>query len=181
LLCISLSPAKQIGVRMALPALGFGIAFVGAELGRGRAGRGVRLLTGLLLGWYAGNALLAYPHYLPYFNELAGGPRLPHQGHFYLADSNLDWGQDLIRLAQWQREKNVPELWLDLGGLVDPAVYGIRFRFSDCRPERGWHAVSVNMVLGLDEFRGQRECYALFHSRKPVDRVGASIWIYRLP
>jgi len=32
------------------------------------------------------------PHYLAYFNELAGGPA---NGFKELADSNLDWGQDL--------------------------------------------------------------------------------------
>ena len=33
-----------------------------------------------------------FPHYLAYFNELAGGPL---NGWRSLADSNIDWGQDL--------------------------------------------------------------------------------------
>ena len=38
------------------------------------------------------------PNYLAYFNQLAGGPS---QGYKHLADSSLDWGQDLPALKQW--------------------------------------------------------------------------------
>ena len=38
------------------------------------------------------------PHYLAYFNELAGGPA---NGFKELVDSNLDWGQDLKNLKLW--------------------------------------------------------------------------------
>jgi hypothetical protein len=38
------------------------------------------------------------PHYLAYFNVLAGGPA---NGWRHLVDSSLDWGQDLPGLAEW--------------------------------------------------------------------------------
>ena len=54
--------------------------------------------------WYAGGTLRQHPHHLAYFNEIAGGPA---NGWRLLVDSNLDWGQDLKRLAAWMRENGV--------------------------------------------------------------------------
>ena len=67
--------------------------------GRG-AGRSGLALVGLLGAWYAGGTLRQHPHHLAYFNEIAGGPA---NGWRLLVDSNLDWGQDLERLAAWMR------------------------------------------------------------------------------
>ena len=39
-----------------------------------------------------------WPHYLAYFNIVAGGPR---HGYRRLVDSSLDWGQDLSELKRW--------------------------------------------------------------------------------
>jgi hypothetical protein len=49
------------------------------------------------VGWYGFAAISSYPNYIAYFNELAGGP---YGGHRVLLDSNLDWGQDLLRIKQ---------------------------------------------------------------------------------
>ena len=43
-----------------------------------------------LAAWHAAESLVAHPYYLAYFNQLARG----HEDRV-LADSNLDWGQDL--------------------------------------------------------------------------------------
>ena len=60
----------------------------------------VRVLPVLTIGWLAWESLAIYPHYLSYFNELAGGPR---HGYRYLVDSSLDWGQDLPGLIALDR------------------------------------------------------------------------------
>lgn len=63
------------------------------------------------------------PHYLAYFNELAGGPR---QGYRVLVDSNLDWGQDLKGLKSWIDHNKIGEpIWLSYFGMADPRYYGI--------------------------------------------------------
>src|SRR6185369_10959616 len=54
--------------------------------------------TLLLLGWHVFESIAIRPDYLAYFNELAGGPS---EGYRHLADSSLDWGQDLPALKQW--------------------------------------------------------------------------------
>ena len=72
--------------------------------------------------WYGAGTLRVHPHHLAYFNEIAGGPA---NGWRLLVDSNLDWGQDLKRLARWMRTNDVPRLKLSYFGSADPAYYGI--------------------------------------------------------
>ena len=143
-----------------------------------------RILLGmgaLLLIWYAGDSVLAYPHYLAYFNELAGGPRWPNRGYRLLADSNLDWGQDWIRLKKWQDENRVSELAVAGFGKVDPAVFGVHYQKAACPPGPGYLAVSANLVLGLDPFHEGKSCYSFLQKQPPVGYAGPAVWIYRLP
>jgi hypothetical protein len=52
-------------------------------------------------------------HFLGYFNEAAGGPL---EGYRHLADSNVDWSQDLVRLREWmRREPGAPVALLQSG------------------------------------------------------------------
>jgi hypothetical protein len=91
---------------------------------------------GVLAGWrrsvvpllLAAGALLANvriaPHYLAFFNVLAGGPA---NGHRLLADSSLDWGQDLPGLARWLARNNAgpgaARVYLSYFGTGDPDYY----------------------------------------------------------
>ena len=65
---------------------------------RRRASNGAGVATVVLLAWHVGESVDIRPNYLAYFNQLAGGPS---QGYKHLADSSLDWGQDLPALKQW--------------------------------------------------------------------------------
>ena len=56
------------------------------------------MATLALLAWHVAESMSIRPSYLAYFNQLAGGPS---QGYLHLADSSLDWGQDLPSLKQW--------------------------------------------------------------------------------
>ncbi|MCX6761409.1 MAG: glycosyltransferase family 39 protein [Candidatus Moranbacteria bacterium] len=47
--------------------------------------------------------VVAYPYYMSYFNQMAGGPK---NGYRYATDSNADWGQDLKRLRVWINDYN---------------------------------------------------------------------------
>jgi hypothetical protein len=117
-----------------------------------------RLALALLLAAYAISFAFATPRYLSYFNFLAGGSG---GGWRYLLDSNIDWGQDLVRLADWMRRNEVDEIDLAYFGTADPAAHGIRFRKvfmvhdfhpsrRSVRPEPGRIvAVSVNLLQGL--------------------------------
>lgn len=121
-LAVLTGSALNLGVRHLLPVtLLLAIAAGGvwpqrrAEITH-QARRWLVLRTALivaLLGWLAAGTLRAAPHFLGYFNEAVGGWR---NGHHHLADSNLDWGQDLLRLEAYLRRNPVSPLWLAQAG-----------------------------------------------------------------
>ncbi|MCX6985694.1 MAG: glycosyltransferase family 39 protein [Lentisphaerae bacterium] len=57
-----------------------------------------------LLLWFLAESLAIWPHYLAYFNQIAGGPK---NGYRHLVDSSLDWGQDLKGLGKWLKSKGL--------------------------------------------------------------------------
>jgi hypothetical protein len=83
-------------VRHAL--LYFPLAAVAA--GAALASPAVRLRRAATLGALVVAAVeiaTVHPHELSFFNALAGGPE---GGRRFFVDSNLDWGQDLLRLSE---------------------------------------------------------------------------------
>ncbi len=185
ILAMSTAVNKQMGIRMVLPALPFMFACGGcaivflwntSSIPRKKAFFQALIIAALV--WHCAYALLSYPHYISSFNLLAGGPGLSHHGHRYLADSNLDWGQDWIRLEHWQKRNNVESLSLAHFGIVDPAIYGVTYTKDHCRLRPGYLAVSANLVLGVDPF--WRDCYTVLQDREPFAKAGASVWIYRI-
>ena len=120
----SLTSKLNIGHRHILPTYPVLFILVG-----GLAAPGV--LTGLwrmlvpavlVLGQVAANVRVA-PHYLAYFNVIAGGPE---EGYRYLVDSSLDWGQDLPGLKTWLNEHARGEpVFLSYFGTGEPDYYGL--------------------------------------------------------
>jgi len=76
-----------------------------------------------LLALQIGESLNIRPHYLSYFNLLAGGPS---EGYKHLVDSSLDWGQDLPALASWLSEHRHPgeAVFLSYAGTDRPSRFG---------------------------------------------------------
>jgi hypothetical protein len=119
----------------------------------------------------------AHPDYLPYFNQLAGG----HPERILL-DSDLDWGQDLGRLADTLRSRGVPYVWIAYHGKVDLSRQGLP-PFTELPPEQpvtGWVAASL-FSLALGEQGGPIDSYAWLRPYQPVARVGHSILLYYIP
>ena len=130
------------------------------------------------------------PHYLAYFNELAGGPG---NGYKQLVDSNLDWGQDLKSLKLWLDEKKITEpIYLCYFGMADPRYYGIlhfnlpggcpfepQQHFDVLKPG-GLIAISATNLQGVYFSQADRDAWKriLEHSA-PVDTIGYSIFIYK--
>ncbi len=191
---VATQSALNIGYRHLLPMLPF-LAVLTAGLAARRnggvvgrrlaiAGAGALLLT----------SLIAHPHYLSYFNQVAGGPA---QGSTWLSDSNIDWGQDLIRLRVWQAANGEPLLKLSWFGTADPAYYGVLHEplpglprhfdlwwdppFDREQPEPGVYAISVSNLAEPPLLPAEKTVYAWFRARKPDARVGYSIHIFRVP
>jgi hypothetical protein len=80
------------------------------------------LIVAGLLAWHVGESVWIAPHYLAYFNELAGGPA---SGSDHLVDSSLDWGQDLPGLKAWLDQNKLPgeDAYLAYFGSGEPHYY----------------------------------------------------------
>ena len=148
-----LTSSYNIGHRHLLPIYPVVIVLAGASVGWGSGWTGRWVIAGCLAWLLVGN-LGIHPNYLCYFNELIGGPR---NGYRYLAASNVDWGQNMKRLADYARSHPREKIKLAYHGSGDPRRYGFECdiiissaplgRLADLAP--GTYVVSVNHLLGL--------------------------------
>lgn len=143
------------------------------------------IAVSFLFGWLILETLAVFPHFLSYYNELAGGPA---NGYRVAVDSNYDWGQDLIRLQRYVKERRIQKIALDYFGGGVPAYYlGERFEpwWSARGKPEGYFAISASFREGAlnptkDNFyRKPEDSYEWLKDEKPIDRVGYSIWIYK--
>lgn len=123
-LAFALSANLNLGVRHILPLLPTLFILAGVVATRFADSWRKAAIPGALLLAAALEVVPAWPNYLAFFNLPAGGER---GGLWLLGDSNLDWGQDLPALADWQRRNPGIRVWLAYFGQADPSRYGIRF------------------------------------------------------
>lgn len=188
---ISLFTPLNIGYRHLLPILPFLYLFLAANLPPWRVGRlPVPLIFAI---WLLGVALLAWPNYIPYFNWATGRAENRWQ---LLSDSNLDWGQDLPALAEWQSTHDGP-LYLSYFGTAHPSAYGLNFTalptwepgpeqlplarqtFNPHDPAPGFYAISVTNLQGL-VLGAASDTFAWFRAQVPVAQMGGSIFVYEV-
>lgn len=142
----------------------------------------------LLLGWYLFENLKVFPYYLTYFNQVAGGPK---GGYLYVVDSNVDWGQDAKRLADWVNANKITKISLDYFGWADAGYYlGNKYdwinagRYKNARefladnPGGGYIAVSKSFFMG--SMGNPEASYAWLDSYKPVADIGNSIFVWKI-
>ena len=139
-------------------------------------GRALRLavVLGIVL-LQATSALGVRPAYLQYFNFIVGGPQ---QGHHYVVDSNVDWGQDLPALEESLKELGGGKVWLAYFGRDCVDDYDI----DAVRPTQGsvtfakldFVAISATHLQGA--YTG--EVFREFRSLVPLATANHSIFIY---
>lgn len=192
-----------VGLRYCISILPFLYILVGAlwKMPWGKLRRVQAGAVAVLSVWYLGSSLSAYPNYLSYFNEFAGGPK---NGYKMLVDANLDWGQDLKALAEYLDEKGVDKVNLGYFGSADADYYGIDYDYLPSvglapknEGEKWWYEVTEPLppielkpgvyaisatVLASPIFlqEGFSDAYAPFRKLEPVDQVGNSILIYKI-
>jgi tetratricopeptide (TPR) repeat protein len=113
------------GVRHLLPVYPFLIVLVSfAAWNLAKRNRAAAALIAVLVACHVASSVRAFPNYIPYANELWGGPAKTHE---ILADSNVDWGQGLIAMQQYIRERHITNCWFAYFGslIVDVSYYGI--------------------------------------------------------
>lgn len=176
----------NIGLRHLLPIYPFCTLLAAAAvtaLSSSRRGRTVLAVAAAVWALELGRT---YPHNLAFFNQFVGGPA---NGHRYLVDSNLDWGQDLKGLKRWMAERGVDQIGLAYFGTADPSYYGIRytplpdtglFAGGPPVPPRlpGWVAVSATILSGAYGDDRSRVFYQPLRDRQPSATIGYSIHLY---
>jgi len=190
----SLFSSVNIGYRHLLPLLPFLFVFAGrvAAPPRGRQAapsprRALCLVICLgLLAWLLLGTVRLSPHYLAFFNQLAGGPA---QGYRVLVDSNLDWGQNLWQLRDWMEHNQVEEVTYAHFSPARPQVYGIRadflppdpraVDFAPFDPAPGVYAIGATVLQGV--YTPDVNTYAWFRTHEPLARLGHALFVYRVP
>ncbi|MGV9992158.1 ArnT family glycosyltransferase [Streptomyces sp. NPDC003374] len=178
LLAAAMHSSRDFGTRYALflpMFLAVAAAAVPAALPAVRRTRWVLAVAVALVAFVAVSSLRTYPYYLPYSNEAFGGPA---RTHLRLHDSNVDWGQDLGRLAERLRTRYPRErVWLVYKGSGVPSYYGIRAADPRTVPPRRVRGLLVVSDSSVAKATGRLA--ALIASSRAVDEVGHSITIYR--
>ncbi len=185
----SLTSTINIGYRHLLPALPFLYVSAGRVLSTaGEGGRLRRRAGALLVLWLAVEGVALHPHYLAYFNVLAGGP---DEGYRFLADSNTDWGQTLKELAAYQQAHDLGAVRLSQFTFLDPAAYGVHYepiapmrgappvlprRFH---PAPGLYAISATTLDGVP--LPLPATFDWFRHREPQVRLGHVMFLYDVP
>jgi hypothetical protein len=143
----------------------------------------------VLIIWYAFSSLSSFPYYLTHFNELVGGAK---NGYIYVTDSNLDWGQDLKRLAKWVDENGIQKIKVDYFGGATVSYY-LKEKYEEWHAEYdpakakgSWLAISAtflqqNRATPTKGFPFQTNKYLWLEAYKPVTVIGNSIFVYYIP
>jgi len=127
----------------------------------------------LVLALNAADALRSAPDYLSYFNILVK----PANSWRYLTDSNLDWGQGLIALRDYEFQHPSETLRLAYFGSVNPALYGVRA--TPLAPE---DRANGKVVIGASCLSGQvltdPSSYRWLLSYPPKKMIDGSMFVY---
>jgi hypothetical protein len=176
----------DIGIRHVLPVLPFIYLLICFQLTR--AGKRGWAALGTLVLLAVIESITIAPNFTEAFNLAVGGPA---QGAKYLIDSNIDWGQDVVRLADWLHSDEArgrqyslrlfmfPDKSLSRTLGLDPAAC-----FRDTK--HGLLAISKNVRYGegagaAEDWNGQpTPDYDWLSAYPIVKRIGYSIDVYDL-
>jgi hypothetical protein len=163
LIYFSLRFELDIGFRYLLPVFPFLFVFSARvalpylSMPAGRRPLWKLLAATTLLAWLAVSSASIHPHYIPYFNEAAGGPA---NGSRWLIDSNLDWGQDGEYVRDVIAARSPTHVFFDPSG-----------------PLAGRIAVSISSLVGRDPGAARRHAW-LRDNFQPILTVGHSYEVF---
>lgn len=186
-LIVASTSGINTGIRLIFPIIP--LIFILSGLSISQLRNKIPLLLPLILLMVGYSSLSTFPHYLGYLNN-AAGPSSQH--HLVLADSNLDWGQDLKHLSQYldTLPKDTP-IKMNLFGVITPEIYGHNYPLYgpswirednaeySCSPlDNTLFIISTNQLIGL--YLDNRDCFSWLKEKTPITTVGTSIFVYDL-
>jgi hypothetical protein len=176
IMAVSMTTGINIGLRHILPIyvpLAIVAAFGVVETWKRAHDTFGRVALAGLLAWLFIGVAKDHPDYLAWFNEAAQ----PNPQRIAV-DSNLDWGQDTLRLERAVRELHIEALAVDVMTNVRLDKFGIPINGFDANVQpSGWVAISETPLA----FRSAEGGYGWLRTYRPVRRIGKSIRLYKLP
>jgi len=129
----------------------------------------------LLVAWVAVDSVVAHPDYMAYFNPIASA-----QPENVLCETDLDWGQDLFRLAARLRSLGATRVTMKYYGTTPLEVAGLppHQELSPVVPATGYIAISIR---DLELEHAKDGSYDWLARYQPLERVGRSIFLYSIP
>jgi dolichyl-phosphate-mannose--protein O-mannosyl transferase len=166
----------NLGDRHVLPMYPFAILFAAVVWEWAGRKRAFAALLILLASLNAADALRYAPGYLSYFTPFVR----PAESFRLLTDSNLDWGQGLLALRDYQRDHPSERISLSYFGSVEPQVYGIQSDFfGGHKHVPGTVIVSATNLSG--QYLAEPERYRWLLERKPVRILDHSLYVFQVP
>ncbi|MDI6591850.1 MAG: glycosyltransferase [Patescibacteria group bacterium] len=192
----------NIGVRYLLPIFPFMFFLVGGGIAKWLGNGKNKFKFFFLLSLVALQVISVariYPSFLAYFNELIG----PDQGYQYVVDSNLDWGQDAKRLAQWVEKTGIEKIkiphrfsviYSGYPGVHQFSWYNKSYEFylkekyeylPPDTPTKGWIAVPVTLLQWgqakpAAKYGWSSDSFRWLGQYQPVEIIGHSIFVYHI-
>lgn len=190
-LLVALTVGMNIGVRHILVVYVFLYVLIGGAMwALLQRSRKWIYAVGVLLLVHVASSVMAFPNYIPYSNELWGGPS---QTYKYLADSNSDWGQQLKSVKQYLDERGVKECWFVYfaAGVAEPSYYGIpckplptintlwlNEKFAVPTSIEGPVLISASNLSGVEFGPGSLDPYGQFKSLKPTAVIDHGVFVF---
>lgn len=176
----SLTARINLGVRHLLPIYPFLFILIGMLGSLKFRSRKIQTLFSanllVLMVIYIGFSSAMFPHYLSYFNVFVGGP---NNGHLYLLDSNIEWGQDLKRVRTWLDDHGETQpVYMQYFGTARPEYYGFEFEAPPSYVADSNPTFDQLIILSIDAILSEDQRYAWVLGHRPVARIGYSTYIY---
>ena len=191
-MAFAIAGGMNIGVRHVLPIYVFlSVAIAGAVWTLVQRDRRWLYAVVVLLLFQAVSVVHAFPAYVSYANEAAGGPSNVHN---LLSDSSSDWAQQMKSVKRYLDANGIKDCWFAYfgEGVAEYSYYGI-----PCKPLitadslyfdaphtvpptiDGIVLMSAGVLSGFEFGPGVLNPYRQFQQLKPVAVIDYGVFVYR--
>lgn len=176
-----LASQVNIGFRHALPLLPI-LAVLAGSWAKAKSRWGWALSSALVV-WLFAETAFSHPHQFTYCNQLAGGT-----GNCYRYVGAEDWGQDLGRVAAFQRAHQTGPMYVIRFSIASPSAFGIE-AYPKASPEMFKTALAAGVLRWVAATKqaflvpggwGEGEAICELLRYEPVPFEGKGMWIFEV-